>query len=228
MFIKKLFVLSILWLVLASCTLNWEDKQVNEAFLTGAFDTKFHTLDLSNQNLTRLPDFKKYLTGAILDDVWDINLMSNNIKKIDSDRLAIFPNLSEVNLSYNKIKEVNLNNTFISKIQLHKNEITKVDLTGLTNLKEVNLGYNKITSLDNIILNKKITNLQLQHNQLTDLNNIWEYKDLSSLKLEFNKLIDKNFVNLDWLDKLKFITVKYNNLSKDLEKSFEDFNEKMK
>lgn len=226
---KKIFVFVVMLFLVSSCALfDWEDKQVNEAFLTWAFNNKLHMLDLSNQNLTRIPDFKKYLTWAILDNVWYINLMSNNIEYIDADRLTIFPNLKELNLSYNKIKEVKLDHNFISKIELHKNEITKVDLTGLTNLKEVNLGYNKITSLDNIKLNKNITNLQLQHNQLTDLNNIWEYKDLSSLKLEFNKLIDKNFASLDWLDKLKFITVKYNDISKDLEKSFEEFNKKMK
>jgi hypothetical protein len=41
-------------------------------------------------------------------------------------------------------------------------------------------------------------------------------------------LEDDDFVNLDWLDKLKFITVKFNELSKDLENSFEEFNKKMK
>jgi len=222
MFIKKLFILSLVWLTLASCSLlDSEDAKVNESYLTGAFNAKLHTLDLSNQELTRIPDFKKYLTGAILDDVWDVNLMSNKIEKIDSDRLAIFPNLSEVNLSYNKIKEVKLNNNFISKIQLHKNEIVSADLTWLPNLKEVNLGYNKITTLDNIKLDKKIENIQLQHNQLSDLNNISEYKNLNSLKLEFNKLIDSDLQSLDWLDKLKFITVKFNELSKNVEEGFE-------
>ena len=227
MFIKKIFVLSILWLILASCSLlDTEDAKVNEAYLTGAYDAKLHMLDLSNQELTRIPDFEKYLTGAILDDVWDINLMSNNIEKIDSDRLAIFPNLSEVNLSYNKIKEVNLNNSFISKIQLHKNEIYKADLTWLTNLKEVNLGYNKITTLDNIKLDSKIESIQLQHNELIDLNNISDYKNLNSLKIEFNMLEDDDLLNLKWLDQLKFITVKYNQLSKDIEDWFVEFNEK--
>ncbi len=229
MFIKKIFVLSILWLTLASCTLlDTEDAKVNEAYLTGAYDAKLHMLDLSNQELTRIPDFEKYLTGAILDDIWDINFMSNNIENIDSDRLAIFPNLSEVNLSYNKIKEINLNNKFISKIQLHKNELYKADLTWLPNLKEVNLGYNKITTLDNIKLDSKVESIQLQHNELIDLNNISDYKNLNSLKLEFNKLTDDDFDNLDWLYKLKFITIRFNELSKDLEKAFLRFNEENK
>jgi len=49
---------------------------------------------------------------------------------------------------------------------------------------------------------------------------------LNSLKIEFNMLEDDDLLNLKWLDQLKFITVKYNQLSKDIEDWFVEFNEK--
>ena len=216
----------IILMSLTSCGIG-SDKQVDTEFLTGAYVSEFHELDLAGRELTKVPDFEKYLTGSYIYDVWSINLQRNNIKKIDSKVFAFFPNLKEVNLSYNKIEKITLADLPIEKLLIHKNEIESADIEGLESLKEVNIWYNELESSKDIKLPTSLESLELQHNKLEDISWVEKLTELNKIKLEFNELEDTDMVVLKDLKKLKFISVGKNKLSEDLEKGFINFNEVM-
>lgn len=223
---KYIVLVFITLMTLTSCGTE-SDKQVDTAFLIGAYVNEFHELDLAGMELTAVPNFEKYLTGSYIYDVWSVNLQSNNIKKIDSSVFDFFPNLKEVNLSYNEIEKITLTDLPIEKLLIHKNEIESADLEGLEKLKEVNIWYNELESFKDIELPDSLEVLELQHNKLEDI--IWVEKltGLNKIKLEFNELEDTDMVLLKDLKKLKFISVGKNKLSEDIEKGFINFNEVM-
>lgn len=225
---KKLILLLIILLTLTSCWTPKEDKKITTNFLQENYSKEFHELNLSNQKLTQVPNFEKYLTGSYIDNVWSINLMSNNIKEVNGEYFKYFPNLKEVNLSYNKIEKIKLEHNFIQDLKLHKNNLKKVDLKGLIKLNNLNLWYNELLSLNDVVLPKSIKVLELQHNKLTDLNWIWKLKKIEKLKVEFNELEDIDLQSITWLEKLKFISVGQNKLSKKAEEAFIKFNENNK
>jgi Leucine-rich repeat (LRR) protein len=165
---KCIVLVFITLMTLTSCGAG-SDKQVDTAFLTGAYVNEFHELNLAGKELTAVPDFEKYLTGSYIYDVWSINLQSNNIKKIDSSVFDFFPNLKEINLSYNKIEEIKLDTLPIEKLLLHKNQIKEADFESLEKLVELNIGYNKIESTKELKLPKSLQSLELQHNKLEDI-----------------------------------------------------------
>jgi len=86
-----------------------------------------------------VPNFEKYLTGTYIDDVWSINLSNNKITEIDSSLFEYFPNLKELNLSYNEIEEANIAHNFLQDLKLHKNMLLEVDLAGTSKLNLLNL-----------------------------------------------------------------------------------------
>jgi Leucine-rich repeat (LRR) protein len=223
---KYIVWIFIILMSLTSCGTG-SDKQVDTEFLTGAYVSEFHELDLAGMELTAVPNFEKYLTGSYIYDVWSVDLQSNNIKKIDSKAFDFFPNLKEVNLSYNKIEKITLGDLPIEKLLIHKNEIESADLWGLSKLREVNIGYNQLESAKDIKLPEGLQILELQHNKLEDISGVEKLTELTKIKLEFNQLEDADMVLLKDLKKLKFISVGKNKLSEDLEKGFINFNEVM-
>jgi Leucine-rich repeat (LRR) protein len=222
--VKKYLLLIICVLALLSCGVEKEDKQVNTAFLTGAYISEFHELNLSKKNLTMIPNFEKYLTGSYKYDVWNINLQSNQIGIVNEDYFNYFPNLKRINLSYNKIKKVKLSKLPIEKLYIHKNEIKKADLGALTRLTDINLWYNKLKKWKYALLPNTIKILELQHNELEDIKWVEKLKDLESIRVEFNKLEDLDMVVLKDLKNMRFISAGENKLSKKLIDGFMNFN----
>ncbi len=220
---KKIIIIfiSLSLLFLTSCW-NKEDKKISTEFLQNNYSEEFHELNLAAQELTNVPNFEKYLTWSYIDNVWSINLMNNNIKEVDWKIFKYFPNLKELNLSYNKIEKITLEHNFIQNIKLHKNSLKKVDLNWLKKLNTINLWYNNILSLNDLWLPKNIQSLELQHNKLVDIEWILEFKNLEILKLEFNELEDEDLNKLDELKQLKHISTWFNKTTKKIEKKSQD------
>jgi len=189
--------------------------------MTGAYNKSFNELNLAGKGLTKVPNFEKYLTWSYRDDIWSINLMNNDISEVDGELFKYFPNLKELNLSYNKIEKLDLDLTFLKELQIHKNNIKKLNIENIKTLNTLNIWYNDLTSLVDIRLPKNIKTLELQHNKLTDLLWVSKLKKLEKLKLEFNELEDKNLWEIKDLENIKYITVKNNKLSKKLEDELE-------
>jgi len=224
---SKLLFLLLLILSLASCNSS-EDSKISTDFLQSNYSEEFHELNLAGQELTQVPNFEKYLTWSYIDNVWSIDLSQNDIEKVNWDLFNYFPNLKELNLSYNKIKEVSLNHNFLQDVKLHKNMLTNADLSWLKKLNAVNLGYNELKTWNDIKLPNSVKTLELQHNKLEDLSWIPKLNNLSKLKVEFNNLENEDMIELKDLKMLKFISAKFNKLSKNLEDKFMKFNEKNK
>jgi len=216
-----------LLLILTSCThKDTEDPQVNGEFLKWAYRQEFHELDLMSKDLTGVPNFEKYLTWTYKYDVWSITLQDNKIKNIPSELFEYFPNLKELNLSYNQIEEITLNNLPLETLLIHKNKINKFNLKWLNKLTDLNIWYNNIKSLKDNKLPNTIQNLELQHNSLEDISILDKLENLITLKLEFNSLQDQDMIVLQNLKNLIFVSIAKNKLSEKLEEWFIDFNKK--
>lgn len=222
---KIIFLLLSFSFLLFSC--NSEDSKIDSNFLISSYDNEFHELKLSWQELTQVPNFEKYLTWSYVYDVWSIDLSGNDIINVDWELFKYFPNLKEVNLSYNRIEKIELEHIFIQDLKLHKNMLKEVYLESLSKLNSLNLWYNELLSWKSIKLPNTLKILELQHNKLEDIYWFSKLENLDILKLEFNSLEDIDMVEIKDLKKLKTITVAKNNLSKNLEEKIKEFNDKV-
>lgn len=189
-------------------TSSW--KLSTNSLIEDNYIQKYHHLNLRTKKLTEIPDICDLVKGTrYQDDIWSVDLADNQIKKINQD-LSCLKNLTELNLSFNKITKIdNLDKlTFIKKIDLWNNEITEIDnLETLRTLNDLHLWYNKIASTKWLESLKGLTSLKLQHNEISDLTYLKWLANLTELKLEFNKLKEENLKDIAWLKRLKVITV---------------------
>ena len=239
---KKFFLIVVWIFLLFSCTSSNDNDLVNDknnnlkinkiekpeistAFLTWSYNKNFHELDLSNKNLDEIPDFKKYLTWAYKDDVWSIILQNNNIENVDFTRFKFFPNLKEVNLSYNNITEITINHPYLNTLLLHKNKIKNINLEWSNLIQNLNLWYNELESLKDSNLPINIKNIELQHNKLIDLTWIEKLELIEKVKFEFNKLEDDDMFVFKDLKNVINISFGYNQLSEKMEDWFKKYNE---
>lgn len=164
-----------------------------------------HHLDLRGKNYKQIPDICSVITpGQQADDIWSIDLANNQITSISVD-LSCLKNLSELNLSFNKIKKIqNIRQlTWLSKLDLGNNELTRIEgLETLERLQNLHLGYNQLTSTAGLEKLYNLRSLQLQRNKLTDIANLAQLKNLETLKLEFNQLTDEDVEFISALPKL--------------------------
>lgn len=182
---------------------------VNE-LISKNYNENFHALDLGNKKLGAMPDICAMVAGTHFEyDIWTIDLADNALSQINED-LSCLKNLSELNLSFNKITQIeNLSElSFLKKLDLGNNEIKDIAwLERLTNLSDLHLGYNQITSTVWLEKLTNLTSLQLQSNKIEDIANLANLPRLEVLKLEFNKLDTEDVKIVIKLKKLKIITV---------------------
>lgn len=190
-----------------------EDKvsvevKVDKKFLMASYDETLKMLNLRDKWLKDIPDICWILTGEILDEIWSVDLSSNQIELIDKS-LKCLRNLSDLNLSYNQIAKIdNLNeNTFLKTLLLHKNQLTSMEwVEKLINLKHLSLWYNKIQQivwLDNL---KDLEILELLRNQIEKIEWLDSLANLQTLKLEFNQIKTAKDV-IKKLSSLKIVTL---------------------
>jgi len=214
---KKTILLIFTLFILSSCGVSPSegDKNITLDFVKQHIDNSY--LDLRSLGLTKVPEFSKILPQAVLEDVLFIDLSNNEIRKIP-DEFKKFPNLKEVNLSFNKIKKLeNLNNIkLLRKVEVYENELKSVNLKNVPNLKYLDLSYNNLESgdLEDIFKLTGLTELQLLRNNIKSIEGIEALTSLEVIKLEFNQI--KDISPLDSLKNLKFVSVAENPLDKAL------------
>ena len=133
---------------------------------------KIEFLDLSNNNLTKLPDLKKFpnilylnVSFNIIDhDIIDNNLIeltchNNSIKSIKSKKLTHInasnnsislidvPNIKILIISYNKINWIH---SYINLVYLECIENNLVKIDNMLELEELYIGNNKISNIKNM------------------------------------------------------------------------------
>ena len=107
-------------------------------------------------------------------------------------------NLSDLNLSKNKIKEVDSDCLTELKglvlLDLHQNQLTSFTSVPLSaKLDTLNLAFNFITSIENLHNAPKLTVLDLHNNKLTEFpESIVDLKEIKTLRISNNDLGDIN------------------------------------
>ena len=211
---KRLLLLLLIVTFIWWCSTKQQEKVtyvnwITKDFIKENYDSRLHFLNLSNKWLTWSIDFEKILSWDNLKyDIWYIDMSMNQIKKIWNE-FNFFPNLKELNLSYNEINYFWLTWSKLQKLYLHKNNLSSIDLSSLKQLLEVNLWYNQFTWFENIKLPENIYSIQLQHNKLKNLNWLEKLKKWRILKVEFNGLSDDVVKKLQKIDSLSWFDVSY-------------------
>lgn len=205
----SILIVSSSLLILLAAFLYERNSNNTRVFLRELVQKQFvadqHHLDLRGKNFTQIPDICSVITpGQQADDIWSIDLANNQIASISVD-LSCLKNLTELNLSFNKIKKIqNIRQlTWLSKLDLGNNELTGIEgLETLERLQNLHLGYNQLTSTAGLEKLYNLRSLQLQRNKLTDIANLAQLKNLETLKLEFNELTDEDVEFISALPKL--------------------------
>jgi len=198
---------------------------VIDELITKNYTLQVHSLNLSSKWLTDMPDICAMVKWSKYEyDIWSVDIADNWFANIDKD-LSCLKNLSELNLSFNKITKIeNLDKlTFLKKLDLWNNELTSISwLDNLSNLIDLHLWYNKIVSTKWLEKLKNLKSLKLQHNTIDDLSWISWLVNLLELKLEYNSLSDSNLNQVPYIDKLKIITLAENKISKSIVDKYHD------
>lgn len=123
----------------------------------------------------------------------ELSLSNNYLTKLPGFMFSSMPNISEVNLSGNRISSIDPYTfrgptNMLTKINLSHNQIdtiTRLLFTDLINLEELNLGFNFIEYFHIDLTNlKELTLLQLDNNQITQLD--CTIFDLTTNKIDIN------------------------------------------
>ena len=161
------------------------------ALIDRAAAESWEKLDLSNKNLTEIPEAIAKLTNLTL-----LVLRNNEITEIP-EAITKLTNLTYLNLNGNQITEIpeaiaKLTNLIV--LDLSNNQITEIPeaLAQLTNLTELVLNANKITEIPEAI--SKLTNLTtlyLSRNKIIEIPEaISKLTNLTTLYLGSNKITE--------------------------------------
>ena len=161
-----------------------------------------YELDLSNQNLTELPDLSKTIINTL-------NCSNNQLTSLDG-RLP--PNIKSLNCSHNKL-------TSLPELPFHMgngnlncshNQLTSIQRFPF-GLEQINCSHNQLTSLPELQCPNGSSTLYLfncSHNKITSLHNFHAYYEIYLLNCSHNKLS-----SLPELTRVKQINCSYNQLT---------------
>ncbi len=100
------------------------------------------------------------------------------------------PNLSDVNLSSNKISEVSpLSSLNLSSLDVSNNSISSIDQlwNGVT-LRNLNVSYNHVSDISGLSWYEKLVVLNVSHNDISDISSLRESPQLSQLDVSNNRI----------------------------------------
>lgn len=227
----NVFLGLVLLLTLAACGTppppTQEDTLITQDFILEKIYNS--GLDLKGLNLTQVPAFCEIMTKPMLEDVLFIDLSNNKIQAI-ANNFTCFPNLKEVNLSYNQIQKLeNLSNIPLMRaIDVHQNNLKKIDLKGVPQLKTLLLGYNQLETRDltDVWQLTSLEELELQHNQINSIADIAKLTALKKILVEYNQITE--VVELDKLKNLEFVSVGENPLDRKVIQKWVEFTQSKK
>ncbi|PFH62451.1 hypothetical protein XA68_13518 [Ophiocordyceps unilateralis] len=121
----------------------------------------------------------------------DLDLYDNLISHIRG--LEQLPNLTSLDLSFNKIKHIKhiSHMTQLKELFLVANKISRIEgLEGLDNLASLELGSNRIRELENLESLKKLDELWVAKNKITQLTGLAGLPNLRLLSIQSNRIRD--------------------------------------
>lgn len=180
------------------------------------------SLDISNNKISDLST----LSG--LSELFDLNASNNNISDVTT--LSSLTKLDILDISGNRAINGVTSLKHIGELDIRNDNITDIDLSGLTNLFIVDLSKNDIgnikvnnglysficsncdiDSISELNLPSTLTSISLSNNDIESLDGIDKFKSLVSLNLSNNKLTDISKIegtNISNLDLSKNKTIK--------------------
>lgn len=167
----------------------------------------------------------KYITNdtiQILNNLIEINLSDNNLKKLNKTMFSSLTHLKSLNIGMNLIREIadgtfdNLEN--LERLDLAENHIrniTNKTFDGLNNLKCLDISNNFLTktSLDNLLNSETLCNLDKLYIRNCNINKLEENQFIS---LKYLKTLDLSQNGINWLKKNAFnglVNLKFLDLS---------------
>ena len=169
-------------------------KKLNQDFSTNIRDIDIKILDISKKSIGN-----KGLSDLIklkINDLKVLNLIGNNISKIDFLSKAEFKGLNVLILSGNKISDLDAldktNFKELIQLDLGNNQISDIDALEKVEFKELkilDLRSNEISDIDVLekVNFKKLKKLNLNNNELSDIDVLAkvDFKELTNVYFQF-------------------------------------------
>ncbi|MBP6659221.1 MAG: leucine-rich repeat domain-containing protein [Chitinophagales bacterium] len=215
-------------LVLSNEWVEWDETTQGRAEKKSSNKGQANFLSKLPQAMAQLKQLKVLVCGGRYTNNWAIsdlsflqtlpqlthlNLSFNKITQLEN--LDKLPNLQQLNLSFNKITQLeNLDKLpNLQKLDISGNKITQLkNLDKLPNLQELIISDNEITQLENL---DKLPNLQeliISLNQITQLENLDKLPKLQQLDISVNEITQLE--NLDKLPNLQELIISWNKITK--------------
>ncbi|XP_078091003.1 podocan-like protein 1 [Mustelus asterias] len=183
---------------------------------------KLHTLHLFNNPLGKVP-------ASLPRHVTSLMLLHSAIERIGAKDFIASPHLTELNLSYNKLRSARVHRLAFRKLR----RLERLDLSGNTltqlpgglpaSLQALKVQYNQIAQLSaGALLNlKALTELHLHHNRIT-IGKIapGTWREVPSLKLLDLGYNDLSYIPPDLPESLEYIYLQNNRISTITSNSF--------
>lgn len=175
--LNKLFILSILFCLVVSCSKEIEVINIPDVNFEKA---------LIKLGLDKVQDGKLNVTDDIKGKK---NLEIDSCNITDLSGLEVFEMLEVLEVSHNKLQKIDLaKNKKITKVNCASNELIILNISNNFDLIELDCSFNKLSTLD-VTKNKSIKKLNVSHNNLTYLD-ISENYVLGNLNIAANKFKD--------------------------------------
>ena len=135
-----------------------------EKIIDNAKKDKYSFIDISKLNLLEIPDFTKCINYKLIKNIKYLFASHNNIEKVEKKNFDQFPNLTVVDLSFNKITSVKYLPNTLNQLSINNNNIR--ELPYIKDLVLLEASNNKITSIPHY---EKLHDLYIDSNRLTEL-----------------------------------------------------------
>ena len=148
--------------------------------LEEAKNNNYYMLDLSNLNLTSLPNLINNKYYNELKNIKCLFINDNNLTNID-DILNQFSNLEVIDTSNNKLKSINYLPKKITELSCHNNELSNI--CSSDSLLKLDCSFNQIETFSNYI---NLVDLLCDNNKITKLNT---FNKINRIICKFNPLV---------------------------------------
>lgn len=197
------------------------------------FDTTYISLvhlkvnSLENLRLERFPNLESIILRDNLitslnalkkimnkEKIEELDFYDNRIKHISS-HVSEFPNINNLDLSFNNIKHIKHVNTLTELQNLYfvQNKISKIEgIDNLVNLKNLEFGGNRIEKIENLDTLVNLEQLWFGQNKINKLQGLSTLKNLKILSIQSNKI--ENIEGLEGLESLEQLYLSHNKITR--------------
>ena len=166
-------------------------------------------------NLSSFAEWCKHKDSLSEEAIYTVEVLLNKAGTSDCNEAdRILSNLTELNLSWNKITDITPLSalTNLTYLNLNYNQITDITgLSALTNLTYLSLSANPITDITGLSALTNLTYLDLSANQITDITGLSALTNLTDLNLFGNQITD--ITGLSALTNLTYLNLYQNQIT---------------